>query len=250
MADRPARLLGLALIGCATVVSTSCAAGTQPEGAGTAADPPAGSSVAGPSVAGPSATGGATAAPPSGSVHPVTTVVVSDDPVISAGGQPAADGWPAVLASSLAAAGTPLELAVATADDGGYAGDPPFADLVERAVVDSTQVVVFHETEVGPASADAVGEGAEEAFAAVERRAPDAVVVVVAPWAPGGAPASDDEVHDAVRAAADGAEVSVTYIDPAGEGWGQGATQRQIADRVHEDVADLVAALAHSGAFD
>lgn len=227
-------------MGCTTFLATSCASGSQ-EVAGSAIDRPAGSSTPGSTTA---------PAPLSQSVHPVTTVVISDDAAAVGDGQPAAEGWPRVLAASLAGAGTPLQLEVAAADAGGYAGDPTFTELVRDTVVESTQLVVFYETAVGSASAAAVAEGAEDAFAAVERQAPDAVVVVVAPWASGNAPVPSDAVRDAVRAAADDAEVSVTYIDPVGDGWARQASQRQIADLMYADVADLVAALATSGAFE
>lgn len=193
--------------------------------------------------------------PVSSSVHPVTTVAVTDDPAVSAAGASGAGAWPALLATELARTGGPADITTGAAEGAGYATDdasaPSFTDLVLEQVVHSTQLVIFFDTEIGGANAPAVEEGAAAAFKAVEEQAPDALIVVVAPYqfspesqAPG------EDVRGAVRAAADGAEVAVTYIDPVAEGWPTGIDQQQIAVRISEHIAELANALARSGAFD
>jgi hypothetical protein len=198
----------------------------------------------------------ATAVPSaSAATQPVTTVVVSDDPAVATAGSTAAGTWPGELAALLAGSGTALDLTVAAAADTGFAVVDPtgssFADLVRERVVHSTQLVVFSETRFGSVSGPDVGEGAREAFAAVEETAPDALVVVIAPWtsAPD-LPASTAEVRAAVREAADSAEVAVTYVDPVADGWPTGAGQQAVAELLYPDVAPVVTALARSGALD
>lgn len=193
--------------------------------------------------------------PGSSSVHPVTTVVVTDDPAVSAAEASGEEAWPGLLAAELGRTGAPATITSAAADGAGYAADggdgPTFTDLVVEQVVHSTQLVIVFDTELGGAGAPAVEEGAAAAFKAVEEQAPDALLVVVAPYrfSPD-APAPTEDVRGAVRAAADGAEVAVTYIDPVAEGWPTGIDQQQIASLIHAHIAELAGALARSGAFD
>ncbi|SDY66716.1 hypothetical protein SAMN05661080_04217 [Modestobacter sp. DSM 44400] len=227
----------LGLIACTAVLVGSCASGGDVRGEG----PGAPSATVVPST--------------SARTHPVTTVVVSDDPAVSAAGPTATGAWPGELAALLEGSGTALDLEVAAKDAAGFAVEDPaapsFADLVRDRVVHSTQLVVFSETQFGSAAAPDVAQGAREAFAAVEEAAPDALIVVVAPWtsAPD-LPAPTAEVRAAVHAAAQSAEVAVTYVDPVADGWPTGASQQQVAELLLPDVAPLVTALAGSGAFD
>jgi hypothetical protein len=191
----------------------------------------------------------------SSSVHPVTTVVVTDDPAYSAAGSSADGTWPALLAANLADEGGPLELTSAAAQGAGFAPDDPsepsFTDLVVERVDHSTQLVVFFETAFGSADARAVGDGAAAAFKSVEEAAPDAVMVVVGPYrASADAPEPTDEVRGALRDAAHGAEAPATYVDPVAERWPVAAGQQQIADLLTEPLAPLAKSLAESGAFD
>jgi hypothetical protein len=196
------------------------------------------------------------ASPASRSVHPVTTVIVTDDPVVSAAGVSAETSWSGLLARSLDRNGSPMALSSDVVDSAGFADDespgrPSFSEVVADTVVHSTQLVIFFDTQVGAAGATAVGEGAAEAFRAVEEAAPDALIVVVGPYrmaSDGSAP--DEELRRAVRGAAQGAEVAVTYVDPVDEAWPAGASQQLIADLLFPHVAPLVRALAESGAFE
>jgi hypothetical protein len=189
-----------------------------------------------------------------GSVHPVTAVVISDDAALSAGGVPDEAAWPALLAAALDGTGTPLDVQVAVTEGAGFAPDASgetFTDLVLGKVVHSTQLVFFFETRYGNASAQGVQEGARLAFKNVEEQAPDALIVVVGPWAAGpDNPGPRGGISSAVAEAALGAELPVTYVDPVAEGWPDDAGEQQIADLPRPHVADLAAALAGSGAFD
>lgn len=205
-----------------------------------------------PSVPGPSAV---PTPPVSSSVHPVTTVVVTDDRSVAAAG-PSGDGaWPGLLAASLQRAGAPLAVTLAAVDGTGFAPGGPtavsFTDLVADRVARSTQLVIFFDTDLSGTGAATIGKGAAAAFAAVEEAAPDARIVVVAPYRfAAGAAAPDEDVRTAVQEAVRHAEVAVTYIDPVAEDWPTGATQQQIADLLHPPLVDLVRALAESGAFE
>jgi hypothetical protein len=252
--------LRLAVLACAGLLVSSCAAAGGAAGAAGGSDPVTGSPSASPSLSPSSAAaaGGQQAAPDAPaarSTHPVTTVVVSDEPAVAAAGQSAAGAWPGAVAQRLAAAGTPLELQVVADPAAGFAADAPtdpsFTALVLQHVAPDTQLVVFSETRFGSAAASAVSQGAKEAFAAVERQAPDALIVVVAPW-PSSAdlPAPGPEIRAAVQTAAQGAEVTVTYVDPVTEGWPTGADQQQIAELLSRDITPVVTSLASSGAFD
>jgi hypothetical protein len=191
-----------------------------------------------------------------GSVHPVTTVVVTDDPTVVAEGSIVENSWVGELADRLEAAGSPLALTSGAVDPSGFAADGSregtrFAGLVAEHVVHETQLVVFFEADLGAAGAAQVEDGALEAFNAVEEAAPDAHVVVVGPhrYDPGTAEPSD-EVRQALRNAAQRAEVVVDYIDPVAEGWPAGVPAAQFAELVLPHVAELVAGLSQSGAFD
>jgi hypothetical protein len=189
---------------------------------------------------------------PAGSVHPVTTVVVTDDPAVVAAGTGVEGTWVGGLADRLEAAGSPLALTIAAVDPSGFAADgASFTDLVVEQVVHETQLVVFFEAELGSVDATAVADGALEAFNAVEEAAPDAYVVVVGShrYLPGAAGPSE-EVRQAVQDAARRAEVVVDYIDPVVEGWPAGASATGFAELVLPHVEQLVAALSQSGAFD
>jgi hypothetical protein len=221
--------------------------------AGSEREPQAGSSTVSATASATAADGSdaSTAATPH-APHPVTTLLVTDDAAVSAAGPTASGTWPAQLAGLLAESGAPLELDVAAAADAGFAaGDDSFVDLVGAHIAPSTQLVVLYETEFAGAGAEEVRQGADAAFAAVEEGAPDAVIVVVAPWpsSPGGRPPGE-EIRAAVRDAAAGAEVAVTYVDPVTEGWTTGASPEQIAGWLLPEVQPLAAGLARSGAFD
>jgi hypothetical protein len=205
-----------------------------------------------PVVEGPSA---AAVPQASSAVHPVTTVVVTDDPAVTTKGASAESAWPALLAARLAASGAPMTLSVAAVDGAGFAADrsaaSSFTELVVSHVVHSTQLVIFFDTALGAANAPAIGEGAAAAFKTVEEAAPDAVIVVVGPYRfSADAPEPGDAAQRAVRDAARGAEVAVTYVDPAAGGWPTGPGQSQIAQLLHDEIGPLVKALAESGAFD
>jgi hypothetical protein len=193
---------------------------------------------------------------PAGAVHPVTTVVVTDDPAVAAAGPTVDDTWVGELADRLEAAGSPLSLTSAAVDPSGFAAAGPragasFTDLVVEHVVHETQLVVFFEADPAAAGAAEVADGALEAFNAVEEAAPDAYVVVVGAhrYRPGTAEPSA-EVRQAVRNAAQRAEVVVDYIDPVAEGWPAGVPADEFAELVLPHVAELVAGLSQSGAFD
>lgn len=230
----------MGLVLTAVLLTASCA--------GTAAVGTAGDSTSGApaSTAQQEPEGGATA-----SVHPVTTVLLSDDPTLSASDPAGPRTWPGVLAERLADAGSPLDLALVAVEGAGYAAAVSVADLVAVSVPPSTQLVVFCQTRFGPVAAPDVAAGAAAAFDAVEQAAPDALIVVVGPWGwTPDASAPGQEVRDAVREAARGAEVAVTYVDPVAEAWPAGADAAEIADLLYEEVAPLVSDLARSGALD
>jgi hypothetical protein len=193
---------------------------------------------------------------PAGSVQPVTTVVVTDDPAVAAARPTVEDTWVGGLADRLEAAGSPLALTSAAVDPSGFVAHgsrdgTSFTDLVVEHVVHETQLVVFFEADLGAAGAAEVTDGALEAFNAVEEAAPDAYVVVVGPhqYRPGTAEVSQ-EIRQAVRNAAQRAEVVVDYIDPVAEGWPAGVPAARFAELVLPHVAELVAGLSQSGAFD
>jgi hypothetical protein len=178
-------------------------------------------------------------------------VVIGDD---LAAASSAEETWPAVLASRLADAGTPLDARQVT-DAVGFAPDGAAARSFAEAVLDSvdpaTQLVVFWQSGFGSAAAADVGRGAAEAFRAVEQAAPDALIVVIAPWfGTSSEPSPTREVSDAVRSAAEGAEVAVTYVDPVAESWPTGLDAQQFTDLLFPEVAPLISALGRSGAFD
>ena len=184
----------------------------------------------------------------------MTTVVITDDPAVADSG-PSADGaWPGVLAGLAAQAGAPLDLEVAADVDAGLVADPgssSFAELVFADVEHSTQLVVFAESSFDAAAPADVQQGAADAFAAVEEAAPDALVVMVAPWRAGASTtAPDPELRDAVRTAAAGAEVVVTLVDPVAAGWPTEVGQQELAELLHAELTPLIGALARSGAFE
>ena len=241
--------LSVGLILCATVGLTSCAtrpaAGEHGASAESQGAPPAGVAEQAPGSAEPGL------AP----VHPVPTVVITDDPAVVAAGPSAEGAWPGLLAARLESSGSPLALTPAAVEDAGFAAQEPagptFTELVRDAVSHSTQLVVFYDSRWGPAGASEATRDAEQAFSAVEELAPDALVVLVGPWQPSPeAPRPDDTDIGAVQAAADASVVAVTYVDPVADGWPIGASQQQVADLVYPHVSELVAALANSGAFD
>lgn len=183
-------------------------------------------------------------------LHPVTTVVITDDPVAVAAGSTSGQDWPSLLATILARAGTPLDLTPAAVEGAGFAGGGRhFTGLVQDLVTHPTQLVIFFDTE-GAVDASAVQTGVAEALSAVERQAPDALAVVVAPLATGGELEAGMEVRAGMREAAHGSEVTVTYVDPNTEGWPIGASQQQVADLLYDHLAQLVELLAKSGAFE
>lgn len=250
-AGRPVRRLRAALIAGLTVLVCSCGVGEDAGGTATSVSSGARTTSSSPSTPVPPEQAAGPGAPTRGP-HAVTTVVITDDP---AAGSPAGDGWPHELAARAEESGSPLELDVVAVGGSGYRPGTPtgpsFTDLVADHVVHSTQLVVFAENDLGTATAADVGRGADAAFAAVEEAAPDALIVVVAPWAAEPAlPPPAPEVRQAVQEAAAGAEVTVTYVDPVAEGWPTGAGPQQIAELLSADVLPVVGALARSGAFD
>jgi hypothetical protein len=244
---RPALPVGLIL--CATVALTSCGTGQAADGHGAAAE----SAAAEPHAS--AEHGRGSADPESATVHPVTTVVITDDPAVVDAGSSAEGAWPGLLAARLETSGSPLALTPVAVEDAGFAAEEPagpaFTDLVLATVSHSTQLVVFYDSQWGEAGATEVTRDAEQAFSAVEEMAPDALVVVVGPWQPSPEAARPDPTAtDAVQAAVDASVVAVTYVDPVADGWPAGAGQQQLADLLYPHVSDLVAALANSGAFD
>ncbi|MCW2763567.1 MAG: hypothetical protein JWR85_3768 [Marmoricola sp.] len=229
------------LVLSAVLLVTSCATGSRTDdGAASSTGAASTTSVTAP---GP----GGVDEPTGASAHAVTTVVISD----AAAGAPT---WPQLLADRLAAAGSPLDADVVVGR-GGFAPEDPadssFAELVTEEVEPSTQLVVFRQTWTGAGRAADVAEGMGEAFGAVEAAAPDALIVLVAPsGATADAPAPAQADRDAIRSAAEGAEVAVTYVDPVTEGWSNVTDPARTADALFPHVAPLVAALANSGAFD
>jgi hypothetical protein len=231
------------LVPSAVVVLAACATGQEAADVGVAS-----STVATPTTTAVAPGGGGV--PPDAHTHAVTTVVVTDGADDPTGGPT----WPDLLAARLADAGTPLD------DDlvvgrGGFApedpADPSFAELVDKAVVASTQLVVLRQQWTGAARAVDVAEGMADAFSAVEAAAPDALIVLVAPsGATATAPAPTQTDRDTVRAAAEGAEVAVTFVDPVGQGWSTVTDPARTVDALFPHVAPLVASLATSGAFD
>ncbi|TFV78367.1 hypothetical protein E4P39_03890 [Blastococcus sp. CT_GayMR19] len=182
-------------------------------------------------------------------------MVITDDPAVAAAGPSAEGSWPGLLAASLGSAGSPLALTPVAVEGAGFAAEAPngpaFTDLVVDTVSHDIQLVVFYDSRWGLAGASEVSRSAEQAFSAVEEAAPDALVVVVAPWQPAPeAPQPDSRARSAVQAAVDASVVAVTYVDPVAEGWPGGASQQQIADLLFPHVTDLVTALGRSGAFD
>jgi len=239
---------GAALGAALSVLLASCAAGGGPDASSPdASSPDASSAGAGSSSAGTTAPTATQSRPG----HPVTTVVITDDPAV---GSAAEGSWPGELAALAAGSGTPLDLDVAADADAGYvagAGGGSFADLVSAEVGPATQLVLFAGSASGAAIPVDVQLGAAAAFAAVEAAAPDALIVVVAPWQVAvGGPAPDPDVQAAVRTAADGAEVPVTLVDPGAAGWSAAGSQQAFAQLLYPEVAPLVDALAHSGAFE
>jgi hypothetical protein len=185
------------------------------------------------------------------SVHPVTTVIVTDDPALTATGT-AEESWPDLLADMLADAGSPLDVTTAAVDGAGFAqGEPSFTELVYGSVVHPTQLVIFFDSRIDSAAAPDIALGASDAFSAVEEQAPDAEAVVVEPWGDGaGATARGEDVRGALREGGQGAEVVLHYVDPVAEGWPVGADQQQIADLLYQHVAPLAEIMARSGSFD
>lgn len=245
---RPALPIGLIL--CTSVALTSC--GTSAEGhdhAASAVSLPASSDTAS-EQGSPPATASVTS-----SVHPVTTVVITDDPAVVAAGPSVEETWPGLLATRLGNSGSPLALTPVGVEGAGFAAEEPagptFTDLVVGTVSPSIQLVVFYDSRWDVAGAAEVRRSAEQAFSAVEEAAPDALIVLVGPWhAAPEAPQPDSGARSAVQAAVDASVVAVTYVDPVAEGWVTGASQQQIADLLLPRVSDLVATLARSGAFD
>ena len=237
-------IAGLAIVLCSCTPSDD-ATGTRPS-ASSGATPATDPSAAAPDEQG-AASGTAT-----DSVHAVTTVLITDDPAPVERGSTT---WPDALADRAARSGTPLALEVAATEGAGFASVAPggvsFTDLVVEHVGHATQLVVFSENRFGSAPASSIEDGAAAAFAAVEQAAPDALIVVVAPWAaPPGSADRGPEARAALRAATTSAEVAVTYVDPVAEDWPTGAGQEQVAELVFADIAPVIEALARSGAFE
>jgi hypothetical protein len=241
---RAALTAGLAV--CTSLAVTSCGTGAATQASGTSGASPA---VSAETSAEPATTTG------SGSVHPVTTVVVTDDPAVAAAGPSAEETWPGLLATRLSRAGSPLALTSVGVEGAGFAvagtGGPTFTDLVIDTVGHDIQLVVFYDSRWSTAGAVDVTRNAEEALSAVEAAAPDALVVVVGPWQPAtDAPLPDAGAAGAVQAAVDASVVAVTYVDPVAEDWPTGPSQQDVTDLLYPHVSGLVAALATSGAFD
>ena len=92
------------------------------------------------------------------------------------------------------------------ADGGGFDAAAGFERLIEQNAIGSTQLVVLFDSRLDADDAAVVGEAAERTFVAVERAAPDALLVVVGPLA-------DADGGDALAAAAHDGE-QATDVDP------------------------------------
>jgi hypothetical protein len=243
------RRVRLGIVASMALAASAC--GSSPSGTGSGDVPP---TAAASTFADPPVTAGPASPGPS-SVHPVTTVVVTDDPAVAAATGAPNGGWIGHLAEGLQQAGAPVSVTSAADAAAGFAAAPPggasFTDLVDRHVEHATQLVIFFETDLTSDSAAVVAEGALEAFNAVEEAAPDGRVVVVGSFGYTGSETEPPaDVRQAVRDAADRAEVAVDYIDPVAEEWPAGLEGKAFADRLQGHIVELVTALSRSGAFD
>ena len=246
---------GLAVaLACAALTASACSAGA-PEDDGGSRSPSAQPSPADPAA--PSPSSGATTGPDgtaseTAEVHPVTTVVITDDAAVADAGAGAAGTWPALLAAGMDAA-SPLQVTTAGARGAGFTpgSGPAFSDLVAQSVGSTTQLVILFDSQLDTADAAALREGAEAAFRAVEEAAPDAMALLVVPASTATQGVRLDEAaRAAVRGSAATAELQVVVVDPVAEGWPADPSQPDVAERLRPHVAPLAEVLARSGAFE
>ena len=227
------RWTALAALSAAAIVSCSQSGG-EPSGKqaeGTAPSTPA-----------PSAGSPAIGEPPVlEEVDAVRTVVISDEGTIAPGG--ASPAWPEVLADVLEDIGIPMSVVTTAPEGAGFTSSPSFADLVAENAEGSTQLVVLFDSRV--AGTDTLPEAAHDTFTAVERAAPDAMLVVVGPL-------TADGGMDPTRASADleaaTERAGGTYVDPLVEGWPSDVTHAEMAELLRLHLQPLAESLAASGA--
>ena len=209
--------------------ASSAAPSTAPPGSATSSTPTP--SAASPPPAEPPAEQ-PTEQPTLGPEDAVRTVVVSDR-AHSATGDPT---WPDLLEADLETAGVPMDVAREAQDGAGFTSSPSFADLVARTAEGSTQLVVLFDSRL--AGTGTLTEAAEDTFTAVERAAPDALLVVVGPL---GAEGTADLAAATARAGG-------TYVDPRAEGWPAEPTHPELAELLRPHLQPIVEVLAASGA--
>jgi hypothetical protein len=219
---RAARWRSTALLVLTTAAVVSCG---RSEG-----DPPA---------AQPASPASSTPPPSAGSEPPdlgpgdaVRTVVISDEAPSTTAGAPA---WPDVLASELGAAGIPMSVVTVARDGAGFGSSPSFADLVAGTAEGSTQLVVLFDSRLD--GSESLTAAAEDTATAVERAAPDALLVVVGPL-----------TAESAGLAAATQRAGGTYVDPRAEGWPTDATQPELAELLRPHLEPIAEVLAASGA--
>jgi len=187
----------------------------------------------------PSAGSGPAGEPPAlGPADAVRTVVITDEASSSTTGAPA---WPDDLAGALEADGIPMDVATTARDGAGFGSSPSFADLVAGTAEGSTQLVVLVDSRL--TGTEALPAAAEETFTAVERAAPDALLVVVGPLPSEG----DVTASERAELAAATQRAGGTYVDPRAEGWPTDVTPSGLAELLRPHLEPLAEALAASG---
>ncbi len=240
---RTGRRRGAALVILVAAVAASCSrSGGPPSAEQPDSTAPSQSDTVAPSTPAPSGTSPTTAEPPA--LRPedaVRTVVISDEGTTASGD--AAPAWPDLLTSTLEGLGIPMNVVTIAPGGAGFTSPPSFADLVAEKAEGSTQLVVLFDSRL--AGTDGLTQAAGDTFTAVERAAPDALLVVVGPLT-----VRDGE--DASAASADlrsaTEDASGTYVDPLAEGWPADVTQAEIADLLRLHLQPLTESLAASGA--
>jgi hypothetical protein len=220
-------LLATILTSCSTPEPSSRADSTS---GAAAASSPAGTATGSP-------TSQSAPRSPAGAVDAVRTVVISDEGDVGSD-----ERWPDRLAGTLESSGIPMSVETAATEGAGYSGTPGFEELVERHAVGSTQLVVLFDSRIDSGSTGVLAEEARRTFTAVERAAPDALLVVVGPLSDG----SSSPARAELSALAD--EFGATVVDPSAEGWPPSPGQDEIADLLRPHIEPLADALAASGA--
>ncbi|WP_311053610.1 SGNH/GDSL hydrolase family protein [Rhodococcus qingshengii] len=143
-------------------------------------------------------------------------------------------GWPRLVNRNLLDSGVGINIMDTAVGGAGYVAPAPkgetFRQLAGNITSDAKAVVVFGSRNDGGRN---VSAAANELFADIKAKAPDATLLVIGPpWINENVPAPILSIRDQLRTEA--AAVGATFVDPVAEGWFFGDKASLIgADGVH-----------------